>query len=312
VATAITKSFKQVEVLKGIDLEVARGTVLALLGPNGAGKTTMVRILATLLKPDGGRALVEGHDVVQQAGKVRSLIGLTGQYAAVDELLTGMANLTMIGRLYRLSAADARRRATDLLAVFDLTNAATRPVKTYSGGMRRRLDLAASLIANPPILYLDEPTTGLDPHSRNAMWEIIRQLVREGTTLLLTTQYLEEADQLADQIAVIDTGTVVAKGSPDELKRQLGGERFDIVTGSPAAFEQAVLLLGARALQADRDTWTLSLRADEGFQKLYETLGQLQQAGIEIAGFSLHRPTLDDVFLRLTQRTAGAELKGGE
>ncbi|HXT34533.1 MAG TPA: ATP-binding cassette domain-containing protein, partial [Chloroflexota bacterium] len=261
---------------------------------------------------DGGRALVEGHDVVRQADKVRSLIGLTGQYAAVDELLTGMANLTMIGRLYRLSAADSRRRATDLLEVFDLTNAAARPVKTYSGGMRRRLDLAASLIANPPILYLDEPTTGLDPHSRNAMWEIIRQLVREGTTILLTTQYLEEADQLADQIAVIDTGTVVAKGSPDDLKRQLGGERFDIVTGNSAAFEQAVLLLGARALQADRDNWTLSLRADEGFQKLYDTLGELQRVGIEIAGFSLHRPTLDDVFLRLTQRATGNDLKGGE
>jgi ABC-2 type transport system ATP-binding protein len=312
VATAITKSFKQVEVLKGIDLEVARGTVLALLGPNGAGKTTMVRILATLLKPDGGQARVNGFDVVRQAEHVRSLIGLTGQYAAVDELLTGMANLTMIGRLYRLSAADARRRATDLLEVFDLTNAATRPAKTYSGGMRRRLDLAASLIANPPILFLDEPTTGLDPHSRNAMWEIIRQLVREGTTLLLTTQYLEEADQLADQIAVIDTGTVVAQGSPDDLKRQLGGERFDIITGNPAAFEQAVRLLGARALQTDRDTWTLSLRADEGFQKLYDTLGELQRAHIEIAGFSLHRPTLDDVFLRLTQRAAGDELKGNE
>jgi len=312
VATSITKSFKQVEVLKGIDLEAARGTVLALLGPNGAGKTTMVRILATLLKPDGGRALVDGYDVVQDAEKVRSLIGLTGQYAAVDELLTGMANLTMIGRLYRLCTRDARRRATDLLEVFDLTTAADRVVKTYSGGMRRRLDLAASLIANPPILFLDEPTTGLDPHSRNAMWEIIRQLVREGTTLLLTTQYLEEADQLADQIAVIDTGTVVAKGSPDDLKRRLGGERFDIVTSGPAAFARAARLLGARALQSDPDTWTLSLRADEGFQKLYETLGELQQADIEIGGFSLHRPTLDDVFLRLTQRAAGDDQKGNE
>src|ERR1700742_3089294 len=228
-AEGLVKHYGKTRALNGLDLTVARGTVYGLLGPNGAGKTTAVRVLATLLRADGGQARVLGHDVATQSGAVRRVIGLTGQYAALDEYLTGRSNLVMIGELSRLTGKAARRRADELLEQFDLTDAAGRAVKTYSGGMRRRLDLAASLIGRPEVLFLDEPTTGLDPRSRAVMWDIIRELAADGTTLLLTTQYLDEADRLAERIAVIDTGTVIAEGSPDQLKEQVGGERIEVV-----------------------------------------------------------------------------------
>src|SRR6187397_635024 len=240
----IYKSRKsEVRALDGIDLDVAEGTVLGLLGPNGAGKTTTVRILATLLKPDAGRATVAGFDVVKQADQLRSVIGLSGQFAAVDENLTGRENLWMFGRLYQLSSAESGRRAAELLEQFDLADAGDRVVKTYSGGMRRRLDLGSALIGRPRILFMDEPTTGLDPRSRLGMWEVIRGLVREGTTLLLTTQYLEEADELADSIAVVDHGKIIARGTADELKSQVGGERIEVVVRDRAAMERATAIL---------------------------------------------------------------------
>ncbi|MDH4143167.1 MAG: ATP-binding cassette domain-containing protein [Chloroflexota bacterium] len=295
----------EVRALDGVDLTVEEGTVLGLLGPNGAGKTTTVRILATLLKPDAGRATVAGYDVVTQAQELRSVIGLSGQYAAVDENLTARENLWMFGRLYQLSSADSRQRAGALLEQFDLTDAADRTVKTYSGGMRRRLDLASALIGRPRLLFLDEPTTGLDPRSRLGMWDVIRSLVREGTTLLLTTQYLEEADELADTIAVVDHGRIIARGTADELKAQVGGERIEVVVHDREEIVRAEEVLardGSGAWQLDEHTRRLTVPTTGGAQKLIEVVRDLGEAGVHIDDIALRRPTLDDVFLVLTGR----------
>lgn len=303
-ATNITKSFKDNDVLKGINLQIPTGTVFALLGPNGAGKTTMVRILATLLKMDGGSATVGGFDVATNPNGVRNIIGLTGQFAAVDEKLTGRENLEIIGQLYHISATDAKRRAQELLERFELVDAASRAVKKYSGGMRRRLDLAASLIVTPPIIFLDEPTTGLDPHSRNTMWRIIEELVKEGTTILLTTQYLEEADQLADKIAVIDKGVVIAEGTADELKDQVGREQLEVVMETEADYTKAVSELGAQARMQNPATHTMQFPVEHGVHQLRSILDQFDNANINVKSIATHRPTLDDVFLKLTGHEA--------
>ena len=300
VVAGLRKSFKDLEVLKGIDLTVARGSILALLGPNGAGKTTIIRILSTLLPPDGGQALVNGFDVSREGGQVRKSIGLTGQYAAVDEYLTGEENLLMLGRLYRLSIADTKQRTRDLLELFELTDAAGRTVKTYSGGMRRRLDLAMSLIASPPVLFLDEPTTGLDPRSRLSLWEMIKRLSASDVTILLTTQYMEEADQLADQIVVIDHGSVIAAGTADELKSRIGAARLDLTIAASSDFERAEQALDGQALHLDSKRRLLSIASQHGVHELREVLQRLEEADIEVENVSLHRPTLDDVFLTLT------------
>lgn len=298
----LTKSYKNLKVLDGIDLKVKRGTMLALLGPNGAGKTTTVRILSTLLKPDSGKVLINGHDVTTHAHEVRSSIGLTGQYAAVDEYLTGRENLEMMGRLYHLSPADAKRRATELLTQFDLVEAGDRAAKTYSGGMRRRLDLAASLIATPPIIFLDEPTTGLDPRSRLAMWDIIKKLVEADVTILLTTQYLEEADQLADSIAVLDGGKIIAQGTADELKQKVGKDRLELTIKQDLA--KAAELLKVEAPQIDAEAETINVAIDGGVEEIKRILDQLAAANIAIDSLSLHKPTLDDVFMQLTGHKA--------
>ena len=293
----------EVRALDGLDLSVKEGTVLGLLGPNGAGKTTTVRILATLLKPDAGRATVAGFDVVTQAQQLRSVIGLSGQYAAVDENLTARENLWMFGRLYQLSSAEARTRAVELLDRFDLADAADRTVKTYSGGMRRRLDLSSALIGRPRLLFLDEPTTGLDPRSRLGMWEVIRGLVREGVTLLLTTQYLEEADELADTIAVVDHGKIIARGTADELKAQVGGERIEVVVHSREALALAREVLaraGDGTPTVDEHTRRLTVPSTGGATRLVQVVRDLDEAGIGIDDIGLRRPTLDDVFLTLT------------
>ena len=308
----IYKSRKsEVRALDGIDLEVKEGTVLGLLGPNGAGKTTTVRILATLLKPDAGRATVAGFDVVKQADQLRSVIGLSGQFAAVDENLTGRENLWMFGRLYQLKSPESKRRADELLEQFDLVDAADRVVKTYSGGMRRRLDLGSALIGRPRLLFLDEPTTGLDPRSRLGMWDVIRGLVREGTTLLLTTQYLEEADELADTIAVVDHGKIIARGTADELKRQVGGERIEVVVRDRSAVPRAMELLSADAqgeVTLDEHTRKLTVPASGGGAGvLVQVVRDLDEAGIVIDDIGLRRPTLDDVFLALTGHAAEVE-----
>jgi ABC-2 type transport system ATP-binding protein len=305
----IYKSRKsEVRALDGIDLEVKEGTVLGLLGPNGAGKTTTVRILATLLKPDAGRATVAGFDVVRQADQLRSVIGLSGQFAAVDENLTGRENLWMFGRLYQLKSPEAKRRADELLEQFDLVDAADRVVKTYSGGMRRRLDLGSALIGRPQLLFLDEPTTGLDPRSRLGMWDVIRGLVREGTTLLLTTQYLEEADELADTIAVVDHGVIIARGTADELKSEVGGERIEVVVRDRSAVTRAMELLSADAhgeVTLDEHTRKLTVPASGGGAGvLVQVVRDLDEAGIIIDDIGLRRPTLDDVFLALTGHAA--------
>ncbi|MEA2567299.1 MAG: type transport system ATP-binding protein [Actinomycetota bacterium] len=304
----LKKYFGEVHALDGVDIEVTRGTVFGLLGPNGAGKTTMVRILATLLPPDDGEARVAGYDVVKEAATLRSVIGLTGQYAAVDEHLTGRENLELVGVLNHIGKPESRRRAVELLERFDLIEAADRQAKTYSGGMRRRLDLAASLVANPQVLFLDEPTTGLDPRGRMQLWGIIRELVQEETTLLLTTQYLEEADVLSDRIAVIDGGHVIAEGTPDELKSRVGGEVIEVVVADPSQLEVAVAQLsglGTGAPHVDEITRRITVPVGEhGGHVLAETVRRLDQAGVEFTDLALRRPTLDDVFMTLTGHAA--------
>ncbi|MET8985488.1 ATP-binding cassette domain-containing protein [Nonomuraea wenchangensis] len=303
VAEGLHKSFGDTQALRGLDLNVPRGTVCGVLGPNGAGKTTAVRILATLSDPDAGHARIAGYDVVRAAGKVRERIGLAGQYAAVDDKLTGRGNLRMFGRLSHLSRREAHRRADELLDRFGLTDAADRQVAGYSGGMRRRLDLITCLILRPEVLFLDEPTTGLDPRSRGEIWDSIRELVADGTTVLLTTQYLDEADQLADDIAVVDHGRVIATGTPDELKATIG-DRLDVTLESPAALPAAMTVLNAltgadpTATDADR----LSVALPGGRLRLADVVRELDRAGVAAADVSLRRPTLDEVFLRLTDR----------
>jgi ABC-2 type transport system ATP-binding protein len=303
----VRKSFGKTEALRGVDLTVAPGSICGLLGPNGAGKTTIVNILATLLKPDSGTARVAGFDVIDQPDQVRASIGLTGQYAAVDELLTGRQNLEMVGRLYHLSPAQARQRTTELLTQFSLSDAGNRLTREYSGGMRRRLDLAASLVARPSVLFLDEPTTGLDPRSRLEMWETIRDLVRSGTTLLLTTQYLDEADQLADNIAVIDTGKVVASGTPNALKASIGNDQLELTVVQSDDVVPAIGLLERIAGQvprADRHARELSATVVNGARVLTDVVRAFDDARIELAHIALRQPTLDEVFLRLTGQAA--------
>ena len=302
-ASGLAKAYGDVVALNGIDIEVEQGTVLGLLGPNGSGKTTTVRILATLLQADSGSASVGGFDVATQPDEVRSVIGLTGQYAAVDEYLTGRENLELFGRLFHLSKFDAAKRAAELLDRFDLSDAADRGIKGYSGGMRRRLDLAASLIGRPNVLFLDEPTTGLDPRSRQGMWEVIEDLISEGTTVLLTTQYLEEADQLANRIVVLDHGNVIAKGTSNELKSQVGGDRIEIVVESVGDVAKAAGLIqefgSAPAITEDL-TKTILLPVAGGSTAIVNIVRKLDENKIAIADIALRRPTLDDVFLSLT------------
>ena len=307
----LTKSFGDVRALRGIDLSVPRGTVLGVLGPNGAGKTTAVRILTTLLQPDGGRALVEGRDVVRDAAAVRRSIGLSGQSAAIQEELTGRENLELIGRLYHLSWPQARSRAVELLAQFELIDAADRAAKTYSGGMQRRLDLAASLVGQPQVLFLDEPTTGLDPRARLGMWDIIRSLVADGTTLLLTTQYLDEADELADEIVVIDHGLVIAAGTSEELKGRVGGDVLEFTVPDRARIADAasaIAKIGEGEPHVDEETGVISIGVGgRGSDALIEAVRALDSAGVAIQGLSLRRPSLDDVFLALTGHAAEEE-----
>jgi len=306
-ARGLVKRYKDVTALDGVDLTVPTGSVLGLLGPNGAGKTTIVRILTTLLRPDAGSAEVAGVDVLRRPREVRRRIGLSGQYAAVDEYLTGFENLDMIGRLYHLGAKRSRERARELLASFRLEDAADRPSRTYSGGMRRRLDLAGALVANPPVIFLDEPTTGLDPRGRADMWEVIQNLVAGGTTLLLTTQYLEEADLLADEIVVIDHGRIIAQGTSDQLKAQVGGERLELTVQDPARLDEARRLLeplGVSPATLDEPRRSLLMPVSGGANVLTEALRLLDGASLALDDVGLRRPTLDDVFLSLTGRMA--------
>jgi ABC-2 type transport system ATP-binding protein len=306
-ATGLEKSYGDVHVLDGVDLEVPPGSVFALLGPNGAGKTTTVRILSTLIAPDRGTARVAGHDVVAGRRGVRRAISLTGQYAAVDELQTGEENLRMMGRLAGLRRADARVRARDLLARFDLVDAGDRRVGTWSGGMRRRLDLAASLVARPAVLFLDEPTTGLDPRSRSAMWGVIRELVDGGVTVFLTTQYLEEADGLAGRIAVIDGGRIVAEGTAAQLKRMIAGPRLDLTLADPAAFADVADLLGDRVTDRDADALVLGVPTDGSAADVRALLDEVDPRGDAVASFAIRDATLDDVFLALTGHSTPQE-----
>lgn len=303
----LKKSYGKNTVLRGIDLTVKRGTMLALLGPNGAGKTTAVRIMSTLLGFDGGTVTIDGYDVAGEADEVRKLIGLTGQSAAVDEILTGRENLIMMGRLYRLTSSSAKVRAEELLVQFDLVDAANRSVKTYSGGMRRRLDLAVSLIAAPPVLFLDEPTTGLDPRSRIAMWNIINQLKSEGKTILLTTQYLEEADQLADRIVVIDGGIVIAEGTAKELKGKVGKDRLELTFGRREHLDQARGLLGASVVDNNDEDMTLTVMINDTNTDVTTALTMLAEHAVPLASMAIHKPTLDDVFLSLTGKAKKLE-----
>jgi oleandomycin transport system ATP-binding protein len=311
-AEGLVKSFGKTRALAGVDLAAEAGTVLGVLGPNGAGKTTAVRILTTLLVPDSGRAEVGGFDVARDAHRVRGLIGVTGQYASVDDGLTGTNNLVMIGRLLGLSRPDARARARELLARFDLTDAASRPVKTYSGGMRRRIDLAASLVGRPQVLFLDEPTTGLDPQARSDVWDMIRALVADGVTVLLTTQYLDEADQLASDISVIDHGLVIATGTPDELKAKVGGQVLEVEPAEPARLTDVGVILarwtggtpvtGARQVSAQVPSAAVVPRI----------VRELDESGIDLAAFSMRKSSLDEVFLTLTGHRAEAEQPGSD
>ncbi len=304
----LVKSYGEVRALDGIDLEAERGTVLGILGPNGAGKTTAVRVLTTLLRPDAGSAEVIGYDVVADAPALRAQIGLAGQYAAVDENLTGIENLVMVGRLYGNHRKDARKRADELLERFSLTDAGERIVKTYSGGMRRRLDLAAALVANPPVVFLDEPTTGLDPRSRLELWETIEGLVADGTTVLLTTQYLDEADRLADRIAVIDRGRVIADGTSDELKERVGGLRVEVHVTDPATATAAAEALAPMSAEAPVvEDAKVSVRVDRETGTIMEAARRLDGAGIDADDVAVRRPTLDDVFLTLTGRELSQE-----
>jgi len=316
-AEGLVKTFGAVKALDGVDLDVPEGTVLGLLGPNGAGKTTAVRVLTTLIKPDSGNAVVAGLDVLKQPHDVRRSIGLSGQFAAIDEYLTGRENLQMVGQLYQLSARDAKLRAAELLDRFNLADAADRTAKTYSGGMRRRLDLAAALVVRPPVMFMDEPTTGLDPRNRFQLWEVIEDLVAGGTTLLLTTQYLEEADRLAHDIAVVDHGKVIARGTSDQLKAQTGGERIEVVVHDREEIPTAEALLGKHSLQGtaqsgvtvEQHTRRLTVPVAGGAKLLAEVIRELDSRGIEIDDIGLRRPTLDDVFITLTGHAAEDEEK---
>ncbi|MCW2665579.1 MAG: daunorubicin/doxorubicin resistance transporter ATP-binding protein DrrA [Frankiales bacterium] len=300
----LVKTYGTTRALDGVTLQVPQGGVLGLLGPNGAGKTTTVRVLTTLLRPDSGRASVLGIDVLKDPDKLRRIIGVAGQYAAVDELLTGRENLVLVGKLYHLPKAEITRRADELLERFELTAAASRVVKGYSGGMRRRLDLAASLVNRPQVLFLDEPTTGLDPRSRLRLWEVIEDLVRDGTTLLLTTQYLEEADRLADRIAVIDTGKVIAEGTSDELKDRVGGSVVVVRPANSADGDRAFAALSTVGEPVRGASGDLTLPATTGVTLVTEAARVLEEAGIAISELALRRPTLDDVFLTLTGHAA--------
>ena len=307
VAEDLVKTYGKVRALDGLSLRVPEGTVLGLLGPNGAGKTTAARILSTLVRPDSGRATVAGFDVVSEPRALKRVIGLSGQNAAVDEHLTGFENLDMVGRLYHLGRTRSRERAEELLEQFDLVEAGGRVAKGYSGGMRRRLDLAAALVASPPVLFLDEPTTGLDPRSRLGLWEVIADLVRAGTTLLLTTQYLEEADRLADSIAVIDRGHLIAEGTSDELKSQVGGERLEVTLADRGAIDRARALLarlGVGEPDVEENTRRLTVPITGGARVLAAALREFDEADIELQDVGLRRPTLDDVFLSLTGHAA--------
>jgi ABC-2 type transport system ATP-binding protein len=308
-ATGLEKSYGAVKVLAGVDLRVERGSVFALLGPNGAGKTTTVRIVSTLIRADAGQARVAGFDVVADRHRVRRSISLTGQYAAVDALLTGEENLRMMGRLSRLPGAHARRRARELLVRFDLADAGDRRVATYSGGMRRRLDLAASLVAHPEVIFLDEPTTGLDPRGRQAMWQVVSALAGSGVTVFLTTQYLEEADRLADRIAVIDGGRVVAEGTSTQLKQKVADQRLDLVLADASAFEDLARLLGERAVHSDPGRLTIGVGTDGSAADVRALLDEVDPGRRAVRRFAVHSATLDDVFLALTGRTAGRSEK---
>jgi ABC-2 type transport system ATP-binding protein len=309
IATNLTKSYKDVRALAGLSLAVPEGSVLGLLGPNGAGKTTAVRILTTLLRADSGSAVVAGIDVLAEPAEVRRQIGVSGQYAAVDENLTGFENLDMVGRLYHLGAKQSRARARELLEQFDLADASDRPAKTYSGGMRRRLDLAGALVARPPVLFLDEPTTGLDPRSRTDLWVVISDLVCRGTTLLLTTQYLEEAERLTDNIIVIDHGTAIAEGSADELKAKVGGERLELIAADDTDVETIVITIGELGSERPSvDGRRICLPVATGPKALMEAVRRLDELEVELHDVALRRPTLDDVFLALTGHAAEEEL----
>lgn len=309
-AEGLTKTYGKVHALRGIDLAAPTGSVLGVLGPNGAGKTTAVRILSTLIRPNSGRAWVAGVDVVADPVGVRRRIGVAGQYAAVDEHLTGRENLEMVGRLYHLGAAAARERASRLLVDFRLDDAADRPAKTYSGGMRRRLDLAGSLVARPPVVFLDEPTTGLDPRSRGEMWSVIRDLVGGGTTVLLTTQYLEEADRLADDIVVVDQGTVIARGTADQLKDAVGGQRVVVTVADEARVDDTAQVLdglgglAVGAAEVDREARVVTVPVTDGTEALLAAATGLRDWAIEVQDIAVRRPTLDDAFLSLTGHRA--------
>ncbi|MFF7859316.1 ATP-binding cassette domain-containing protein [Streptomyces sp. NPDC007904] len=315
-AAGLVKTFGDVRAVDGVDLDVPEGSVLGLLGPNGAGKTTMVRLLTTLLRPDAGTATVAGHDVVRDPDSVRLSIGLSGQFAAVDDRLTGRENLRMIGELYGLRSRPARQRADELLERFDLAGAADRVSSTYSGGMRRRLDLACALVVRPSVMFLDEPSVGLDPTSRLLLWDAVEDLVRQGTTLLLTTQYLEEADRLAQDLAVVDHGRIIARGTPHDLKAQAGGRRIELVVSWTEQLDPAARLLArlaGRAPDIDRPRATVSVPADGGVRLLAEVVAALDAEGIEITDIGLRRPTLDEVFMALTEhgsRDAGRTAVG--